>query len=746
MRKANRLILLFSLLTNLSWAQESPVKYINPFIGTSNYGTTQPGPILPSGMASISPFTTIGHDSHSIRVDRGWCSTPYVWENKNCAGFTTVNLSGVGCPDFGSILLMPTTGELEVDFREYNSPISEQVAEAGYYSAMLDRYGVKAQMTASERTTLSRYTFPAGDANILLNIGLGLTNESGGAAKILSSREVEGYKLMGTFCYDESQSIIPIYFAVRVSKPMNIKYWKRQEALEGTRSQWDKHSGKYKIYERYNREMAGSDIGVAFSFVASQDEEVEVSVGISYVSCANAWANLESESRGFDTMRERATESWSEALSTIAVEGGSHDQNTIFYTALYHAMIHPNILQDSNGEYPAMTTGITEKIDDGDRLTTFSLWDIYRINPALMSLLNPEKQHNAVRSLMRMYHESGNLPKFEISSQEFHTMQGDPAIPFIVDSYFKGLLGEMDAEELYEAMRHNAFTPGANNRVRPDLDFYAEHYYLPLEYDFDHSTSQALEYYIADWALAQMAKELGYEDDYEELMRRALGYKKYFDKEHSLLRPLLEDGEYMPGFDPYQGHNFEPVHGFHEGTSFNYSFYLAHDIEGLIKLHGGAKKFVANLDKVFTEGLFDMSNEPDMSYPYYFSFIKGEEWRTQHYVDIMLEKHFKNAPAGLPGNDDTGTMSAWCALSMMGIYPPIPSDDNYVVIVPKFEKSTITLDPKYYSNKSVVIERVGDGKYVDKITAGGKTLKGHIISHKELTECGVLKIYTTDKK
>ena len=741
-------ISLFITLSTTAWAQVATYKYVNPFIGTSNYGTTQPGPILPSGMASMSPFTTIGNDNHKIRVDKGWCSTPYVWENKYCAGFTNVNLSGVGCPDFGSILLMPTAGELKVDFREYNSIISEQKATAGYYSTNIDKYSIKAEMTASQRSTISRYTFPGGESNILLNIGLGLTNESGGMAKIISDREVEGYKLMGTFCYTESQSIIPVYFVVRVSKPMNIKYWKKQEDLEGTRSKWDPYNGKYKIYERYFREMAGDDIGVAFSFIASKDEAVEVRVGVSYVSCDNARENLDMEvgDSSFEETKTTAEQQWNNALSVIDAEGGDDNQKSIFYTALYHTLIHPNVIQDVNGEYPAMVTGKTEKVKKGDRLTTFSLWDTYRINPALMALLHPQKQLNSIRSLMDMYRESGNLPKFEVTSQEFHVMQGDPVIPFIVDSYFKGLLGDIDIEEMYEALRKNAFTKGSENRVRPDLDFYAEHYYMPLRKDFDNSTSQALEYYIADWALAQLAKDLGKDEDYEILMKRALGYKKYFDPNYSLLRPVLPNGEFMDGFDPYQGDNFESVHGFHEGTSFNYSFFLAHDMTGLIKLHGGGKKFTANLDKVFTEDLFDMSNEPDMSYPYYFSFVKGEEWRTQHYVDILLEKHFKNIHGGLPGNDDSGTMSAWCALSMMGIYPPVPSEDKYVVLVPKFEKTTITLDPTFYTQKELVIERIGDGKYVDKIVAGDKKLKGYFISHKQLTDCGVLKIYTTNEK
>lgn len=741
--------LIFSIASSVAIAQESVATFINPFIGTSNYGTTQPGPVVPVGMASMSVLNTIGAEGNSIRMDKGWCSTPYVWENKQMAGFTTMNLSGVGCPDFGSLVLMPTTGELNVNFREYHSSISNQQAHAGYYSAFIDRYGVKAEMSATERTTISRYTFAQGRANILFNLGLGLTNESGAALKIVSDREIEGYRIMGTFCYTEAQSIIPVYFVVRVSKPMKINYWKRQEELEGARSEWNSYSGKYKIYTRYTRDMAGSDIGAAFSFTATENEEIVVSIGISQVSIENARENLNKEqaSKSFDNIKDEAFDKWNSLLSNVEVEGGTSDQKTIFYTALYHAFLHPNILQDSNGEYPAMVSGKTTKYrGEGNRLTMFSLWDTYRINPALYALINPAHQRNAVESLMAMYRESGNLPKYEISSEEFHVMQGDPAIPFIVDSYFKGLLEGLNVEELYDAMYKNAFTEQANNRVRPDNDFYAEHGYVPLLKKYDNSVSQALEYYIADWALAQMAKSLGKDEDYKVLLKRSMGYKTYFDPEYKLLRPVLEDGSFMEGFNPEEGENFEPVSGFHEGTSYNYSFYIPHDIEGLIKLHGGGKKFVQNLDAVFSKGHFDMSNEPDMGYPFYFSYVKGEAWRTQHYVDEMLNKYFKNAPNGLPGNDDTGTMSTWGAFAMMGLYQAVPSKDEYVVFVPKFDKITIELDSNFYKNSTLVIEKVGNGKYLQKVVAGNRTLSEPIISHSELVNCGKLTIYTTDKK
>ncbi|MFI3262923.1 MAG: GH92 family glycosyl hydrolase [Rikenellaceae bacterium] len=739
---------LFAVLT--ASAQKTPADYVNPFIGTSNFGATQPGPVVPYGMVSMSPFNTIEKPGHTIHVNGGWCSTPFVYENKFIAGFTNVNLSGVGCPDFGSLLLMPTTGELEVDYNKYCSEIENQVAKAGYYSADITKYNVKAEMTATERTTLSKYTFPAGQSNILLNIGLGLTNETGGTARIVSDREIEGYKLMGTFCYTKSQSIIPIYFVVRVNKPAEIKYWKKQDLLIGGRHDWDPYSGKYKVYTEYNREMAGDEIGVAFSFNTQDKEAIEVSVGVSYVSIENARENLNKEQHNtnFDKISAQAIESWNNVLSNVEVEGGTEDDKSIFYTALYHTYIHPNILQDVNGEYPAMSSGKTLKVNH-NRFTMFSGWDVYRINPALMSLVCPQRGNDMVKSLYEMYEESGNLPKFEIASQEFHVMQGDPAIPYIVDLYMRGMLNDMEAEELYEAMYKNAFTEGANNVVRPDNDFYAENGYLPILKPYDNTVSQALEYYIADWSLAQMAKKLGKTADYETLMTRSMGYKKYFDPTYCLLRPINPDGTFMEGFDPLQGENFAPVHGFHEGTSWNYSFYLPHDILGLIKLHGGNKKFTANLQKCFDEGLFDMTNEPDMGYPYYFSYIKGEEWRTQKMVRELLKKWYKNAPVGIPGNDDTGTMSAWGVFSLMGLYPPTPGEPNYIISSPTFDKITIKLDPKYYKNSELVIKGLNasdENIYIKSIKVGGKKYNSRFITHDALVNAGEIVIECTNQK
>ena len=266
---------------------------------------------------------------------------------------------------------------------------------------------------------------------------------------------------------------------------------------------------------------------------------------------------------------------------------------------------------------------------------------------------------------------------------------------------------------------------------------------MPLLEEFDNSTSVALEYYIADWNLGQLAKKLGKQEDYKRFNKQSLGYKNYFDKEYSMIRPKLADGTFLIPFDPLQGQNFTPVPGFHEGTAWQYTFCVQHDIPGLIKLMGGDKEFTKKLQMVFDDKLFDMANEPDMHYPFLFNYIKGEEWRSQKETRKLIDTYFKNAPDGLPGNDDCGTMSAWVAFSMMGLYPVCPGDMNYAITEPVFDKIKIQLDQDYYSGKSLVIEKTitGDSNnFIHQISKDGIPIQGFFINHKDIVNGGVLKI------
>lgn len=734
--------------------------YVNPFVGTSNFGTTNPGAVCPNGMMSVSPFNVSGSDINKWDKDSRWWSAPYTSDNSYFTGYSHINLSGVGCPEVGSIIVMPTSGEPEFDYRIYGSEYDMEAAGPGYYTNRLTKYDIGTEVSATTRTSIERFTYSAGKANILLNLGLGLTNETGGWIRRISDTEIEGMRCAGTFCYNP-QAVFPIYFFARINrKPDSAGFWKKQPQMTAE-AQWDIYSGKYKPYPGYMKELAGDDIGYWFSFDNIADgEQIMIQVAVSFVSCANAKENLEAEQQGFDfeKVRKDAEDRWEADLGKVKMSGGTEDRKRIFYTALYHALIHPNILNDINGEYPLMEEGplcdngnrIIGKLPQGhNRYTVFSLWDTYRNVHQLLALLFPDRQEDMVRSMVEMYKEWGWMPKWELFGRETFTMEGDPAIPVIADTWLKGIR-DFDIDAAYDAFIKSATTRGKDNPLRPDIDPYIEKGYIPLGFyaaDFsgDNSVSHALEYYVADNALSLLAADLAestgeqrYSHDAKLFRERSLGYKNYYCKEFGTLRPLTKEGKFLSPFDPRQGENFEHVPGFHEGSAWNYTFYVPHDISGYAGLMGGKKVFVDKLQMVFDENLYDPANEPDIAYPYLFSRFKGEEWRTQRTVRKLIDKYFTDTPDGLPGNDDTGTMSAWLVFSMLGFYPDCPGEPAYTLTTPSFDNISIEIDPKYYKGKSSLKIEKTAGDIIKSVYCGKKLLKGYRISHKDLIESGSL--------
>ena len=738
MKRSAIFLVIAMLLTAASMKAQSTklTDYVNPFIGTSNYGTTNPGALCPNGMMSVTPFNVMGSKLNRYDKDSRWWSTPYSSDNKYFTGFSHVNLSGVGCPEVGLALTMPTSGPLMVDYHVYGSEYTGETAEPGYYGCELLAHNIKAEVSATTRTSIERYTFPGGQGNILVNFGEGLTNETGAWIRKVSENEIEGMRMAGTFCYN-SQAVFPVYFAIRINKvPSKGGFWKFQPLMKGVEGAWTEDDGTYKIYQRYGREIAGNDVGYWFSFETSEGEQVELQMGVSFVSCENAWENLDTEQdrlapgvSNFDTVRAAASEAWESDLSRIKVTGGTDRDKEVFYTALYHTLIHPSVLNDVNGEYPLMENDGVGLVPEGQtRYSVFSLWDTYRNLHQLMTLVYPERQLDMVRSMISMYKEWGWMPKWELFGRETFTMEGDPAIPVITDTWLKGLR-DFDIETAYSGFVKSATTPGADNRMRPDIDPYLAVGYVPLglysaDASGDNSVSHALEYYIADHALSLLAADLGHAEDASKFHAQSLQYKHYYCPAFGTLRPLQQDGTFLEPFNPRQGENFEPVPGFHEGSAWNYTFYVPHDVLGLADLMGGRKAFVSKLQKVFDEGLYDPANEPDIAYPYLFSYFKGEEWRTAKIVSELLDKHYATAPAGLPGNDDTGTMSAWAVFSMMGFYPDCPGDPSYTLTTPRFDRVEITLDPSYCGgNDKLVITK---GKQRGRITHAELLKRGHI--------------------
>ena len=731
-----------------TWGATPLTPKVNPFIGTTNYGTTHPGAITPNGMMSVVPFNVMGSDLNLYDKDSRWWSAPYEHTNKYFTGYAHVALSGVGCPEASSLLVMPTAGALDVDYLHYGSKYTHEEASPGYYANRLTKYDITTEVTATPRTSCERYTFPKGEGHILLNLGQGLTNECGAMVRRVSSTEVEGMKLMGTFCYT-TQAVFPIYFVMRVSRePSASGPWKYQPKLQGVEAAWTPDDGTYKLYANYHREIAGDNIGYRFSYAdLSEGEQITVQMGVSFVSIENARMNLETEQQGkdFDRLRAEAVTRWESDLGRIRIEGGTSDQQTVFYTALYHALIHPSIISDVNGEYPMMESGATGKADY-TRYSVFSLWDTYRNLHPLLTLVYPERQTDMLRSLVDMYKEHGWLPRWELFGRETYTMEGDPAAIVIADSWVKGL-HDFDIHTAYEAMLKSATTEGKHNPIRPDIDPYIHRGYIPVghfqsDLSGDNSVSHALEYCMADFAIAQLAHALDDMPRAEEFVRRSQSYRRYYSKEYGTLRPLTAEGEFLSDFDPATGKHFENVPGFHEGSAWAYTFAVPHDIGGLTRLMGGKQRFVHTLQRVFDDGHYDPTNEPDIAYPYLFSRFKGEEWRTQREVRRLLDTHYLNAPHGIPGNDDTGTLSAWAVFSMMGLYPDCPATPYYTLTTPTFDKVSISTP----QGTTTLLTHRPDSTchYIDRISLNGKR-SGYRISHHDLMG-STIEITTTNKQ
>ena len=619
--------------------------------------------------------------------------------------------------------VMPAAGEVSFAPERSSSWYDHDLEELHPWShrVWLEEPAVWAEWTTMERAALYEFDFTdAGrQANVLFRVG------SEGEVAVDGNRVVSGW---------ESVDYARQYFYAVADRPFVSSGTYDGTALSGECS------------------ASGSGIGAWLSAPAGFGK-VCFRVGISYIDVEQARANLEAETGGlaFDAVKERSRAVWEEALGRIRVKGGTDRERRIFYTSLYRTF-ERMVDQSEGGRY---YSGFDRRVHEDARpfYNDDWMWDTYRNLHQLMTLVYPERQLEMVRSMIGMYKEWGWLPKWELYGRETFTMEGDPAIPVIVDTWMKGLR-DFDMDAAYEAMRKSATTPGAQNRMRPDIDPYVEKGYVPLGFyardlSGDNSVSHALEYYIADHALSLLADSLGRREDAALFRNRSLGYKNYYSPESGTFRPITGEGGFLTPFDPRQGENFEPVPGFHEGSAWNYTFYVPHDVYGLSKLMGGRRKFIDKLQMVFDEGLYDPANEPDIAYPYLFSYFRGEEWRTQREVNRLLAEHFTTAPDGIPGNDDTGTMSAWAVFSMMGFYPDCPGEPYYTLTSPVFDRVTVMLDRKYYPAGELVIEtkRPDSGAvYIRSMTLGGKPLKRYRIGHDELLRGGRLTFELQNRK
>ena len=690
---------------------------VNPFIGTDFTGNTYPGAQAPFGMVQLSPDNGLP----------GWDRiSGYFYPDSTIAGFSHTHLSGTGAGDLYDISFMPVT----LPYQEAEAPLgiyskfshADEEASAGYYRVLLKDYDINVELTATERCGIQRYTFPEGESAVFLNLKKAMnwdfTNDS--YIEIIDSCTIQGYRFSEGWARDQH-----VYFRTRFSKPFaSVEMDTTAIALKGKR--------------------VGTAYIARFNFDTEKGEQIVLSTALSGVSMEGAAKNMAAEAphNDFDKYLAETKDNWNRQLGKMEVTGDNKDDKVNFYTALYHTMIAPTIYSDVDGAY----YGPDKKIHQTDgwvNYGTFSLWDTYRNYHQLMTLVYPERQMDMIHTMMGMYKEHGWFPKWELYGRETLTMEGDPSIPVLVDSWMKGLQ-DFDIDEAYKGMYKSATTPGKDNLMRPDNDDYMSKGYVPMESQYDNSVSHALEYYVADYALSTLAEALGKKEDAKLFRKRSMGYKNYYSKDFGTLRPITKEGKFYEPFDPKEGANFAPSPGFHEGNAWNYTFFVPHDINGLVKLMGGDKKFVDKLQSVFDEGNYDPANEPDIAYPYLFSRFKGEEWRTQKLVKELLAKYFTTKPDGIPGNDDTGTMSAWAIFSMMGFYPDCPGVPEYTLTTPTFDKVTVQLDPKYWGKKELVIKKEGQGDYIKEIRLGNKKINKYLISHDDLIKAGEITFIVTE--
>ena len=699
------LSIIFVLIITISASAQRKKDYtgfVNPFIGTGGHGHTYPGAVVPFGMVQLSPDTRL----------TGWdgCSG-YYYSDTTVYGFSHTHLSGTGVADLCDVLFMPTTGEAKFKNTAYQSGFKKknETASPGYYKTHLDKYDIDVELTATTRAGVHRYNFPSTtEANIIIDLQH-RDEVLDSWIEVVNDHEIRGYRRSKSWAQDQS-----LYFYAKFSKTFKTYGIAGNDTLQ---------PGKNKLQ--------GKNIKMFVRF--DNPGEVIAKVGISSVSTDGALKNLDTEVPGFDfkKVQKEAKNLWNNELAKIEIEGGGptaatqrEPQNTspttgyntqtgayrqppqkrpvivdyakikqtIFYTALYHALVAPNVYSDVDGQY----RGMDQKVHTAEGFnyyTVFSLWDTYRAENPLLNLIDRKRTLDFIKSFLAMYEQGGLLPIWPLASSETFCMVGNHSIPVIVDAYAKGIR-DFNAEEAFTAMK------AAVNRIQYGLDSYRKNGVV-LSDDEPESVSKNLEYAFDDWCIAQMAKMLNKTADYKEYIQRAQYWKNTYNNQNGFMQARANGGWYAP-FEPTEINN-----NYTEGNSWQYSFLAPHDIEGLMARMGGKAAFEAKLDELFTTdsklsgrqqddvsgliGQYAHGNEPSHHMAYLYNFTDSPD-KTQLYVSRILREEYNDKPDGLSGNEDCGQMSAWYVMSSLGIYNIAPGQQQFQIGTPQFDKAVINLE------------------------------------------------------
>jgi predicted alpha-1,2-mannosidase len=714
-------------------------QFVDVFIGTGGHGHTYPGATVPFGMVQLSPDTWNGDWDH--------CSG-YHHDDTSIMGFSHTHLSGTGAADLLDVLLMPGTGTIHTEpgSREhpsgsYRSSFShpDELAVPGYYAVFLKDYRIKAELTATARVGMHRYTFPADPtSHFVIDLEHGVisppdhmkTNVISAEMRVVGNDTVMGGRRVKEWAPGRH-----IYFAMRFSK----SFTSAEIIADG------------KTLGASVKEATGTSLKCVVKCPTSHEEVIQVKVGISAVSADGALRNLEAEIPGwdFDAVRGAANEAWEKELSKIVIETPRADHNKIFYTSFYHAMVAPTLFSDVDGQYRGMDLQVHRMPEGANNYTTYSLWDTYRALHPLYTLVQRDRLPDMVNALVLMAEQSpGGVPIWPLQACETFCMIGYHSAPVMAEAYVKGIQG-VDYAKAYKLWRKRATEDDYRG-----LGYYRKMGFIPCDLE-DEAVSKTLEYAYDDWAMAQLARAAGAEDDRKLLLQRSRNYKNVFDPSITFMRGRMADKSWANPFDPRGMGHSKKWRDFTESNSRQATFLNQHDLYEYMKLFGGEKGFVEKLDALFNQsselppdappdiagmvGQYAHGNEPSHHVGYLYAYA-GAHWKTQARVRMLLETEYSTYLDGLAGNEDCGQMSAWYVISALGFYAVDPASGNYVFGGPMFDRATVNLG----NGKTLVIETVENGAnkpYIQSITWNGQAYTKSWFSHAQIAQGGKFVIH-----
>lgn len=712
----------FFVCSSCTSGKYSPVDYVDPFIGTGFHGHTYPGATVPFGAVQLSPDTRAGN----------WdACAGYHYDDTTLKGFSHTHLSGTGCIDLGDILFRPTTLKPDLTAESICRPANfshkDERASAGYYSVILKDEGIKAELTATTHTGMHRYTFPSGKpVTIIVDLAHLLDNEYIYEAELERTTSNEIVGMRRTRGWTDNQYV---YFAAQFSEPFQTVEFVQDKKIVSAETK-----------------QVGTDLQAILTFADKDGEPIIAKVGLSLVSVDNARKNLAEEVKdfNFDAVCAAARNDWEQALSSITVEGGGTDDLKNFYTAIYHAMVVPNVVSDVNGEYRRHNMQIGQLPKGKMQYSTFSLWDTFRAWNPLMTLIDTALVNNMVNSYLDIYDASGELPIWPLSAAETGTMIGYHSVSVIADAYLKGIRG-FDAEKALDAMKVSS------EKNKKGADYYIKYGFIPSNIKKE-SISCLLEFAYDDWCIARMAQEMGKEDVYRKYIERSQNYINVFDGSTKFFRGKRMDGNWETSFNP-----FEVGRSYTEATAWQYRFSVPYDVNGMVQLFGGKEKFITALDSIFIAdpnvhgdladitgliGQYAHGNEPSHHIAYLYDYV-GQPWKTQEMTRHLLDEMYQPTPGGISGNEDCGQMSAWYILSGLGIYSVCPGSNEFALTTPLFEKAVLKL-----ANGKRLTLLANDPKkniYIHKVELNGKQIDTNFITYAQLMEGGELRFTLSDK-